>query len=194
MIVPQEQDRARAMREAGASPQPAYLKMLAENVRPGVTTGDLDGLAESLSTTTGASPSSRATRVSGLYLRLPQRHDRARHPRLLSPEGQRHNLPGRRGAPRGLRNRLCDHGPRRGGAEEIMHGSSRPRGRCRCGHGADALGQKARRRGPRDTGSGRVARLRGGGLISHGVGRRMHEDPQIPNYGRPVQGSACSLG
>jgi methionyl aminopeptidase len=25
-------------------------------------------------------------------------------------------------------------------------------------------------------------------LVSHGVGRKMHEDPQIPNYGRPASG------
>jgi methionyl aminopeptidase len=25
-------------------------------------------------------------------------------------------------------------------------------------------------------------------LVSHGVGRKMHEDPQIPNYGRPDTG------
>jgi methionyl aminopeptidase len=25
-------------------------------------------------------------------------------------------------------------------------------------------------------------------LVSHGVGRKMHEDPQIPNYGRPGAG------
>jgi methionyl aminopeptidase len=25
-------------------------------------------------------------------------------------------------------------------------------------------------------------------LVSHGVGRKMHEDPQIPNYGRPGTG------
>src|ERR687894_257932 len=31
-------------------------------------------------------------------------------------------------------------------------------------------------------------------LISHGVGRKMHEDPQIPNYGRPGTGARLLPG
>jgi methionyl aminopeptidase len=31
-------------------------------------------------------------------------------------------------------------------------------------------------------------------LVSHGVGRKMHEDPQIPNYGRPGTGSRLLPG
>ena len=29
--------------------------------------------------------------------------------------------------------------------------------------------------------------------VGHGIGRRMHEDPQIPNYGKPGQGPRSSL-
>ena len=29
-------------------------------------------------------------------------------------------------------------------------------------------------------------------LVGHGVGRRMHEDPQIPNYGPPGAGPCCA--
>jgi methionyl aminopeptidase len=31
-------------------------------------------------------------------------------------------------------------------------------------------------------------------LVSHGVGRKMHEDPQIPNYGRPGTGPRLQPG
>lgn len=30
--------------------------------------------------------------------------------------------------------------------------------------------------------------------VGHGIGRRMHEDPQIPNYGKPGQGAKIKLG
>jgi methionyl aminopeptidase len=30
--------------------------------------------------------------------------------------------------------------------------------------------------------------------VGHGIGRRMHEDPQIPNYGRPGQGPSIRSG
>ena len=30
-------------------------------------------------------------------------------------------------------------------------------------------------------------------LVGHGVGRSMHEDPQVPNYGRPGKGPMLSL-
>ena len=31
-------------------------------------------------------------------------------------------------------------------------------------------------------------------LVGHGVGRSMHEDPQIPNYGEPGRGPAARRG
>jgi len=31
-------------------------------------------------------------------------------------------------------------------------------------------------------------------LVGHGVGRRMHEDPQVPNYGKPGKGPALEPG
>jgi methionyl aminopeptidase len=30
--------------------------------------------------------------------------------------------------------------------------------------------------------------------VGHGIGRRMHEDPQIPNYGKPGQGPKIKAG
>jgi methionyl aminopeptidase len=30
--------------------------------------------------------------------------------------------------------------------------------------------------------------------VGHGIGRRMHEDPQIPNYGKPGQGAKIKVG
>jgi methionyl aminopeptidase len=31
-------------------------------------------------------------------------------------------------------------------------------------------------------------------LVGHGVGRSMHEDPQIPNFGQPGRGAALAPG
>jgi methionyl aminopeptidase len=31
-------------------------------------------------------------------------------------------------------------------------------------------------------------------LVGHGVGRAMHEDPQIPNYGEPGRGPELQVG
>jgi methionyl aminopeptidase len=31
-------------------------------------------------------------------------------------------------------------------------------------------------------------------LVGHGVGREMHEDPQIPNYGEPGRGPTLATG
>lgn len=31
-------------------------------------------------------------------------------------------------------------------------------------------------------------------LVGHGIGRQLHEDPQVPNYGRPGRGLKLSLG
>lgn len=43
-----------------------------------------------------------------------------------------------------------------------------------------------------------VARERGYGMVrsfvGHGIGRAMHEDPQVPNYGRPGTGLAIEAG
>jgi methionyl aminopeptidase len=30
--------------------------------------------------------------------------------------------------------------------------------------------------------------------VGHGIGRRMHEDPQIPNYGKPGHGPKIQAG
>jgi methionyl aminopeptidase len=44
------------------------------------------------------------------------------------------------------------------------------------------------------------ARVEGAGfgvvrtLVGHGIGRRMHEDPQIPNYGQPGRGPELKSG
>ena len=31
-------------------------------------------------------------------------------------------------------------------------------------------------------------------FVGHGVGRTMHEEPQIPNFGRPGRGPGCRPG
>jgi methionyl aminopeptidase len=31
-------------------------------------------------------------------------------------------------------------------------------------------------------------------LVGHGIGRQLHEDPQVPNYGRPGRGLKLTVG
>jgi len=31
-------------------------------------------------------------------------------------------------------------------------------------------------------------------LVGHGIGRQLHEEPQVPNYGRPGQGPRLQVG
>jgi methionyl aminopeptidase len=51
-----------------------------------------------------------------------------------------------------------------------------------------------------DLGAAVQARVEGAGfgvvrtLVGHGIGRRMHEDPQIPNYGQPGRGPELKSG
>ena len=163
MIVRKSRKELEAMREGGRITA-ACLEMLEENVKPGVTTRELDRLAEEFIYERGGKPEFKGYQGSPrfrLHLRLAERHDRARHPRLLPPEERRHHLPGRRRPLRGLRNRLGDHRPRRGRARRGRRAPGDHEGVPGGGDGADAGRQQAWRRGPRDTSARRVARLRG---------------------------------
>ena len=100
----------------------------------------------------------------------------------------------RRDVPR-LRRRLRRHGPGR-------RGRGRSAAAARGLPGAAVAGDRAvRGRATASPTSATPADVRRGGgfgvvrqLVGHGVGRRMHEDPQIPNYGPPGRGPELQEG
>ena len=70
-----------------------------------------------------------------------------------------------------------------------------PRGVVVRGCRAMPRGQPHRRRLQRDPGVAEGAGLSVvRSLVGHGVGRSMHEDPQVPNYGRPGKGPLLEEG
>ena len=71
-----------------------------------------------------------------------------------------------------------------------------PRQSLMAGVGQYSARQSSRRRLPRRSGgsaeAGGLSIVRS--LVGHGVGREMHEDPQVPNFGPPRQGALVAGG
>ena len=112
-------------------------------------------------------------------------------------QARRHPLDRRRRDQRRLGRRRRDHGPDRrrspGGAQQLLDVTKDVALR---GHRADAARQPPRRRLARAI---QRAVERDGlsiirTLVGHGIGRDMHEDPQIPNFGEPGKGPVLEEG
>ena len=164
---------------------------------PGVTTGELDAHRR------GAHPLIRRRahlqglpRLPRFDLRVAQRHDRARHPRPLSAERRRPAVGGRRRHARRLRR------PTRPSRSRSASVASR---RCElidvCQRALEAAIAQCRagnRLGDISHAVQEVVEANGFGvvraLVGHGVGRSMHEDPQIPNYGPAGRGPKLAPG
>ena len=128
-------------------------------------------------------------RLSRLDLRLAELDDRARHPRPVRARARGPDLARRRRHARRLgRRRRADALGRAPsalaqtlleGTEQSLHAGIEqcPVGN-RLGDVSHAIQAAAESRG--------LAIVRT--LVGHGVGRKMHEDPQIPNYGEPGTG------
>ncbi len=174
----------------------ATLDLMAANVRPGITTGELDGLAERFIRSHGAEPTFKGYRGFPGSI-------------CASPGAMIvHGIPGRYALKRGevisidvgvtldgwvadaartlaigdidarTRN-LLD------ATEESLHaGVAQARPGNRMGDLSHAIQQVAEGAG--------LAVVRS--LVGHGVGRSMHEDPQVPNYGRPGKGPLLEEG
>ena len=202
MVTIKRPEEVARMRHAGTI-LADVLRVLEGELRPGVTTAELDAIAERMIRDAGATPSflgyggvARHDPVPRLDLRLAQRRGGPRHP---------------------VRRRRVERG-RRGGARHRLHLAGmarrhrthlRDRRRPRAPHAAD------RRDAPRDGGGDRrggpgnrlgdvgaaieaVAHEHGYGIVrpfvGHGIGTAMHEDPQVPNYGRPGTGMRIEAG
>src|SRR5215212_1237292 len=181
------------MREGGRITA-ACLKMLADNVRVGISTRELDRLAEDFIRSHGGKPEFKG---------YPGAHSPFPGSICASPNAMIvHGIPGsyrlREGDVLSL-----DVGVRYEGfvtdsattvavggvPEEVERLLSTTR---QCLSAATEQVRVGKRLGDIGHAIQTVAESRGYGvvrdLVSHGVGRKMHEDPQIPNYGRPGTG------
>jgi methionyl aminopeptidase len=189
LIVRKSKTELEAMREGGRITA-ACLKMLSDNVRPDVTTGDLDSLAEEFIYDHGGKPEFKG------YQGFPASICASPNAMIV------HGIPGSYRLEEGDIISL-DVGVRYEGfvtdsATTVPVGEVPEKvvGLLETTRECLAAATEQMRVGNRlgDVGYAiqSLAESRGYGvvrdLISHGVGRQMHEDPQIPNYGTPGTG------
>jgi methionyl aminopeptidase len=201
LIVRKSRSELEAMREGGRITA-ACLQLLSENVRAGVTTRELDAMAENFIRSNGGKPEFKG------YPGAPGSPD---FPGSIcaSPNAMIvHGIPGSYRLKDGDVISL-DVGVRYEGfvtdsATTVAVGEI-PRdaeGLLKTTQQCLAAAAEQVRVGKRlgDIGHAiqSLAESRGYGvvrdLVSHGVGRKMHEDPQIPNYGRPGTGARLQPG
>ena len=189
MIVRKSAAELEAMREGGRITA-ACLKLLAENVRPGITTKELDRMAEDFIRSRGATPEFKG------YQGFPASICTSPNAMIV------HGIPGSYRLRKGDIISL-DVGVRYKGfvtdsamtvavgevpkeVEELLKTTQQ------CLVAATEQVRVGKRLGDIGHAIQALAESRGYGvvrdLVSHGVGRKMHEDPQIPNYGSPGTG------
>jgi methionyl aminopeptidase len=189
LIVRKSKAELETMAEGGKITA-ACLKMLADNVRAGVTTKDLDELAEEFIYDHGGKPEFKG------YQGFPASICASPNAMIV------HGIPG----PYRLKSAdviSLDVGVRYDGfvtdsATTVAVGEISPeadgllRTTRRCLAEAVEQVRPGNRLGDIGHAIQSAAEARGYGvvrdLVSHGVGRKMHEDPQIPNYGHPGTG------
>ena len=195
MIVRKSLAELETMREGGRITA-ACLRMLAENVRPGVTTRELDTMAEEFIYDHGGKPEFKG------YQGFPASICASPNAMIV------HGIPGSYRLKEGDIISL-DVGVRYEGfvtdsattvavggvPEETVRLLETTR---RCLEAATEQARTGNRLGDIGHAIQNLAESRGYGvvrdLVSHGVGRKMHEDPQIPNYGRPGTGARLMPG
>ena len=189
MIVRKSAAELEAMREGGRITA-ACLKLLTENVRPGITTKELDRMAEDFIRSRGATPEFKG------YQGFPASICTSPNAMIV------HGIPGSYRLRKGDIISL-DVGVRYKGfvtdsamtvavgevpkeVEELLKTTRE------CLVAATEQVRVGKRLGDIGHAIQALAESRGYGvvryLVSHGVGRKMHEDPQIPNYGSPGTG------
>jgi methionyl aminopeptidase len=195
VIVRKSQGELEAMREGGRITA-ACLRMLSGSVRPGVTTRELDSLAEEFIHDHGGRPEFKG------YQGFPASICASPNAMIV------HGIPGPYRLKEGDIISL-DVGVRYEGfvtdsATTVAVGEV-PRETTRLlettRRALEAATEQARpgnHLGDIGHAIQSLAESRGYGvvrdLVSHGVGRKMHEDPQIPNYGRPGTGPRLLSG
>jgi methionyl aminopeptidase len=189
LIVRKSQAEQEAMREGGRITG-ACLRMLAGSVRPGVTTRELDVLAENFIHDHGGKPEFKG------YQGFPASICASPNAMIV------HGIPGSYRLKEGDIISL-DVGVRYEGfvtdsattvpVGEVPEETTRLLETTRrCLEAATEQTRAGNHLGDIGHAIQSLAEARGYGvvrdLVSHGVGRKMHEDPQIPNYGRPGAG------
>jgi methionyl aminopeptidase len=195
VIVRKSQGELEAMREGGRITA-ACLRMLSGSVRPGVTTRELDSLAEAFIHDHGGRPEFKG------YQGFPASICASPNAMIV------HGIPGPYRLKEGDIISL-DVGVRYEGfvtdAATTVAVGDVPRETTRLlettRRALEAATEQARpgnHLGDIGHAIQSLAESRGYGvvrdLVSHGVGRKMHEDPQIPNYGRPGTGPRLLSG
>ena len=195
MIVRKSRAELETMREGGRITA-ACLRMLGENVRPGVTTRELDRIAEEFIYDHGGKPEFKG------YQGFPASICASPNAMIV------HGIPGSYRLKEGDIISL-DVGVRYEGfvtdsattvpVGEIPQETERLLETTRrCLEAATEQTRAGNHLGDVGHAIQSLAESRGYGvvrdLVSHGVGRKMHEDPQIPNYGRPGTGARLLPG
>jgi methionyl aminopeptidase len=189
LIVRKSAAELEAMREGGKITA-ACLRMLAENVRAGISTRELDQLAEEFIRSRGGTPEFKG------YQGFPASICASPNAMIV------HGIPGSYRLKEGDIISL-DVGVRYEGfvtdsatSVGVSEVSDEAKGLLeitrQCLLAATEQVRVGKRLGDIGHAIQTLAESRGYGvvrdLVSHGVGRKMHEDPQIPNYGRPDTG------
>lgn len=195
MITLKKDDEIEKMRASGAIVAGA-LKLAAESIRPGLTTGELDSLVEEYIRSQGAEPSFKG------YNGYPASICASVNDQVV------HGIPGER---------ILRDGDiisvDVGAFKDGFHGDSAmtyPVGEIgpavrrllKVTQAALARGVEQARPGnylsdishaiQREAEEGGFSVVRK--LVGHGIGRRMHEEPQVPNYGKPGRGVLLQAG
>jgi methionyl aminopeptidase len=194
MIIRKTPEQIEAMAAAGEI-QARCLRMLHSMCRPGVTTAELDQAAERFIRSQGAEPSFKGYRGFPASI-------------CTSPNAMVvHGIPGpyelRRGDILSIDVGVTHHGWVADAAITVPVGDA-PEAevlltatreslfagieQARAGNRLGDISHAIQRRVERDELS--VIRT----LVGHGVGRKMHEDPQIPNFGDPGKGPELEEG
>jgi methionyl aminopeptidase len=195
MIIRKTSAQIDAMAEAGKI-QARCLRMLRSKVRPGVTTKDLDETAEKFIRSQGAEPSFKGYRGFPGSI-------------CTSPNSMVvHGIPGpyelRRGDILSIDVGVTYEGWVADAAITVAVGQAPKGAEPLLGTTKDALFEGIAEAKPgnhlSDISHAIQARVERDGLsvirslVGHGVGRDMHEDPQIPNYGDPGKGPELETG
>jgi methionyl aminopeptidase len=194
-IIVKTPEQVERMAAAGVI-QARCLKMLAAKCRPGVTTAELDEAAEKFITSQGATPSFKGYRGFPGSI-------------CASPNSMVvHGIPGpyelKRGDVISLDVGVTYEGWVADAALTVPVGPASPEARKlldttrRALFDGIAQAKPGNRLGDVSSAIQRTVELEGlwiiRTLVGHGIGRDMHEDPQIPNFGEPGKGPELEPG
>ncbi len=195
MIVKKTPAEIDKMAAAGAI-HARTMHLVEGKIREGITTRELDEIAEKYIRSQGAVPSFKGYRgFPGLDLRLAELDGRPRHPGQLPAARRGHPVrrhrrdAGRLGRRRRLHLRGRRHQPVARKLLDVTEASlldavEQARPGNRIGDISWAVQSRVEAEG--------MSVVRS--LVGHGVGREMHEDPQVPNFGQPGRGPLLEEG